>query len=165
MLAIGANAAFPVASIEFQSWEAGKGCEAGLPAHGEPKLEAHLTATPMTCDKAPLASQWDVDFYSFKAHLDTKDALLCEGASFFNTDDCSGNDEISSRFWIFIDSFIGELKYFLPFHGSPVEQGVCLPEGLFDPGYLSVKLICEGFGGPAAGGPGGPGGHDGPDGY
>lgn len=90
MLAIGANAAFPVASIEFQSWEAGKGCQAGLPAHDEPKLEAHLTATPMTCDKAPLASQWDVDFYSFKAYLDTKTTFLCHGVEVYNTDDCSG---------------------------------------------------------------------------
>lgn len=158
-LALGASAGVPVASIEFQSWEDGKGCEPGYPAHGEPKFKASITATPLTCDKTTVNRQWDIDEYSFKAALVTKDAFLCEGVSVYNTDDCSGKGELSSQFWAFIDSFIGEVKYFLPFHGSPVEEGVCIPEGIFDPGFLSVRLECPGFAGGAGAGPEGPGGY------
>ncbi|KAJ5204651.1 uncharacterized protein N7498_005530 [Penicillium cinerascens] len=145
-LALGANAGVPVASVELQSWEAGNGCDAGYPAHGEPMFKAAITATSITCDKTTINRQWNVDFYSLKAVLDTKDAFLCEGVSVFNTDDCSG-----------------ELKYFLPFHGSPIEQGVCISEAIFDPGFLSVRLECPGFAGGAFGGSSA--GHKGPDGY
>lgn len=124
----------PIASVEFQSWET---CDPGLPAIGEAKFTAAVTATPVTCDKATVDRQWNIDYYSFKAFLDTKDAFLCQGVTIWNNDDCSGSP-----------------VSFLPFHGSPVEQGLCLADSL-DPTYVSFKLACEGFGGPA-GGAGGP---------
>ncbi|KAJ5082388.1 hypothetical protein N7532_011431 [Penicillium argentinense] len=132
-LALGAHAGLPVASVEFQSWES---CDVGAPAVGEPKFKTDATATPLTCDKALVNRDWSIDFYSFKAHLDTKDALLCSGVTVWNDDSCSG-----------------EPVYFLPFHGEPVAQGQCLPD-ILDPGYVSFKLECFGHGGP-----GGPGGH------
>ncbi|KAJ5682551.1 hypothetical protein N7462_005716 [Penicillium macrosclerotiorum] len=139
LLALPAYAAFPVASVEFQSWES---CDVGAPAIGEPKFKASVTATPATCDKTTVNRDWSIDNYSFKAYIDTKDALLCHGVTIWNTDDCSG-----------------EPTYFLPFDGSPVAQGQCLPDFL-DPGYVSFKLDCFGF----PGGPGGPSGGPGIDG-
>ncbi|KAJ5224889.1 uncharacterized protein N7469_008392 [Penicillium citrinum] len=130
-LAIGAQAAMPVASVEFQSWET---CDVGAPAIGEPKFTEAVTATPVTCDKATVNRQWDIDNYSFKAHLDTKDALLCSGVTIWNNDDCSGRPVT-----------------FLPFEGGPIAQGQCLPD-ILDPGYVSFKLECfGGFGGPEGG--------------
>lgn len=134
-LALGAQAAFPVASVEFQSWES---CDVGAPALGEPKFKAAVSATPVTCDKTTVNRDWSIDYYSFNAHLDTKDALFCHGVTVWNNEDCSG-----------------EPVYFLPFEGGPVAQGQCLPD-ILDPGYVSFKMECFGPGG--LGGPGGPGG-------
>lgn len=122
-----ALAAFPVASVEFQSWET---CDPGYPAIGEPKFKADVTATPATCDKTTVNPDWSIDFYSFKAFMDTKDTLMCEGVTVWNNDACSGQP-----------------VYFLPFAGEPVEQGQCLPDFL-EPGYVSFQLACHGFGGP-----------------
>lgn len=151
MLALGpmvAQAAFPVASLEFNSWER---CDVGRPARGEAKFKADVTANPLTCDKTTVNRDWSINNYSFRAFLDTKDALLCEGVTVWNNEDCSGNP-----------------SYFLPLSHGPVTEGLCLDEFL-EPGYVSFKLECHGFpaigagshggpGGPGAGGPGGPGG-------
>lgn len=118
-----AQAAFPVASVQFQSWET---CEPGYPAVGEPKFKADITATPVTCDKTTVNRDWSIDYFSFKAFMDTKDAELCSGVTVWNNDACSG-----------------EPAYFLPFTGRPVEQGQCLPDFL-EPGYVSFKLECFG---------------------
>ncbi|KAJ5883124.1 uncharacterized protein N7473_010010 [Penicillium subrubescens] len=134
LLVLPACAAFPVASVEFQSWET---CPVGAPALGEPKFKAAVTATPVTCDKATVNRDWSIDNYAFKAYLDTKDALLCSGVTIWNNDDCSG-----------------EPVSFLPFDGEPVVQGQCLPD-ILDPGYVSFRLECFGF-------PGGPGFTNGP---
>lgn len=134
------QAAMPIASVEFQSWET---CDVGAPALGEPKFKAAITATPATCDKTTVNRDWSIDNYAFKAYLDTKDALLCSGVAVWNNDDCSGHPVT-----------------FVPFHGEPVEQGQCLPD-ILDPGFVSVRLECEGFPG-AVGGAGGPGGPGGP---
>lgn len=115
-----------MASVEFQSWET---CDDGYPAEGTPKFKADITATPATCDKTTVNRDWSIDHYSFKAYLDTKDALMCSGLTVWNNDGCSG-----------------EPAYFLPFTGKPVEQGECLPDFL-DPGYVSFKLECFGPGG------------------
>lgn len=120
------QAAFPVASVEFQSWET---CDDGYPAVGTPKFKADITATPATCDKTTVNRDWSIDHYSFKAYLDTKDAFLCSGVTVWNNDGCSG-----------------EPVYFLPFTGKPVEQGACLPDFL-EPGYVSFKLECYGTSG------------------
>lgn len=137
VFALGVHAGFPVASVEFQSWEE---CPAG-PGQGEPKAKESVVATPVTCDKTPVNRDWSVDHYSFTAHLDTKDALLCSGVTIWNNEDCSGDP-----------------VYFLPFEGGPVAEGQCLPD-ILDPTYVSMKMDC--FGG--LGGPGGPGGSEGPD--
>ena len=118
-LALSAQAAFPVASVEFQSWET---CDVGAPALGEPKFKAAVSATPVTCDKTTVNRDWSIDNYSFTAHLDTKDALLCSGVTVWNNEDCSG-----------------EPIYFLPFEHGPVAQGQCLPD-ILDPGYVSFKM-------------------------
>lgn len=131
MMALGAHAAFPVASIEFESWEQ---CDIGFPVQGEPKFKADVTATPLTCDKTTVNRDWSINNYAFKAFIDTKDALLCHGFTVWNTDDCSGNP------WTYV-----------PFDGKPVIEGICLPDSL-DPGFVSFKLDCFGF----PGGPGGP---------
>lgn len=144
MLALGpmaAQAAFPVASLEFNSWES---CDVGRPAIGEAKFKDDVTATPATCDKTTVNRQWDIDNYSFRAHIDTKDAMLCQGVHIWNNDDCSG-----------------ETAYFMPFNGRPVVEGLCLPDFL-EPGFVSFKLECHGFGGPGHGGHGH--GHGGPSG-
>ncbi|KAJ5676817.1 uncharacterized protein N7477_002450 [Penicillium maclennaniae] len=130
-LALGAHAAMPIVSVELQSWEGN--CPAGYHPNGAPKFKAALTATPATCDKAPVNRQWDIDFFSLKAVPDTKDAFLCEGIEVYNTDDCSG-----------------DVKYWLPFTDSAVEQGICAPYDNLDHTYLSVKLICSHHGGAAA---------------
>ncbi|KAJ5391829.1 hypothetical protein N7509_007319 [Penicillium cosmopolitanum] len=138
-LALGAQAGFPVASIEFQSWEE---CPVGAPPHGEPKAKESVVATPVTCDKTVVNRDWSVDHYSFTAHLDTKDALLCSGVTVWNSEDCSGKP-----------------IYFLPFEGGPVAQGQCLPD-ILDPTYVSFKMSCfDGLGGVE--GPGGPDGSGG----
>ncbi|KAJ5161678.1 hypothetical protein N7492_007070 [Penicillium capsulatum] len=150
VLALGpmaAHAAFPVASIQFNSWEQ---CDVGAPAHGEAKFKADVTATPVTCDKTTVNRDWSINNYSFRTFIDTKDALLCEGVTVWNNDDCSGRP-----------------AYFQPLGHGPVTEGQCLSDFL-DPGFVSFKLECHGFGGPGAGGhdgPGGPGaGPDGPQG-
>ncbi|KAJ5314480.1 Sfi1 spindle body [Penicillium atrosanguineum] len=146
-LALGAQAGMPIASVEFQSWE--ENCPIGYPPNGEPKFKAALTATPATCDKATVNRQWDIDYYSIKAILDTKDAFLCEGIEVYNTDDCSG-----------------DVKYWVPFTHSPVEQGICAPYDSLDPGFLSVRLICSRYGGAAAAAlAGGSGDSEGSDGF
>lgn len=94
-----AQAAFPVASVEFQSWET---CDDGYPAVGTPKFKADITANPATCDKTPVNRDWSIDHYSFKSYLDTKDALMCSGVTVWNNDGCSG-----------------EPAYFLPFTAGP----------------------------------------------
>lgn len=124
LLVLPAYAAFPVASIEFQSWET---CPVGAPALGEPKFQAAVTATPVTCDKANVNRDWSINNYAFKAYLNTKDALLCSGVTIWNNDDCSGNP-----------------VSFLPFDGEAVVQGQCLPD-ILDPGYVSFQLDCFGF--------------------
>ena len=127
MLAFGpiaAHAAYPVATVEFSSWEQ---CDLGVPALGEAKTKTQITATPATCDKTAVSRDWSVDYYSFRAFPDTKDALLCRGVEVWNNDDCSGQP-----------------SYFLPFNGEPVVNGECLPDFL-DPTYVSIKLDCFGF--------------------
>lgn len=119
-----AQAGFPAASVEFQSWES---CDVGAPAFGEPKFKADVTATPATCDKTTVNPDWSIDNYAFKAYLVTEDALMCEGIAIWNNDACSG-----------------EPAYFLPFNGLPVVQGQCLPDFL-DPGFVSFQLACPGF--------------------
>lgn len=89
-LALGTNAGVPIVSVELQSWEAGKGCDAGYPAHGEPKFKAAITASPFSCDKTTVNRQWDVDLFSLKGYMDTKEAFFCQGVEVYNTDDCSG---------------------------------------------------------------------------
>ncbi|KAJ5126832.1 hypothetical protein N7448_007611 [Penicillium atrosanguineum] len=139
-LALGAQAGMPIASRTALS---------GTPPNGEPKFKAALTATPATCDKATVNRQWDIDYYSIKAILDTKDAFLCEGIEVYNTDDCSG-----------------DVKYWVPFTHSPVEQGICAPYDSLDPGFLSVRLICSRYGGAAAAAlAGGSGDSEGSDGF
>lgn len=133
MFALGAHAAFPVASIEFNSWEE---CDIGIPPKGEAKFKADVTATPLTCDKTTVNRDWSINNYSFRAFLDTKDALLCHGITVWNSDDCSGKP------WTYVS-----------FDGEPVVDGVCLPDTL-DAGFVSFKLDCFGF----PGGPGGAGG-------
>lgn len=118
------QAGFPVASVEFQSWES---CDVGLPAVGEPTFKADITATPATCDKTTVNRDWNIDNYSFKVYMDTEDTWMCEGVTVWNNDACSG-----------------EPAYFLPFTGAPVTQGQCLPEFL-EPGFVSVQLSCPGF--------------------
>ncbi|KAJ5901868.1 hypothetical protein N7495_002396 [Penicillium taxi] len=124
MLVLGARAALPVASIEFQSWS---DCPAGDLADGKPVSVAEVATTPVTCDKTPVSRQWNVDFFSFKALMDTKEAKLCSGVYAWNNDDCSG-----------------EPWSFLPFDGEGVVQGQCLPDSL-DPTYLSFQLSCYGY--------------------
>ena len=124
LLALPAYAGFPVASVEFQSWET---CPVGAPALGEPKFTGGLIATPVTCDKTSVNRAWSIDHYAFKAYLDTKDALLCSGVTIWNNDDCTG-----------------EPVSFLPFDGEPVVLSQCLPD-ILDPGYVSVRLECFGF--------------------
>jgi hypothetical protein len=133
--------------VDFQSWEA---CPAGAPAQGEPKGEDGVIATPVTCDKAAVKRDWSIDYYSFRAHLDTKDAFLCSGVTVWNNEDCTGKP-----------------FYFLPFDDEPVVQGQCLPD-IFDGDYVSVRLECFGFsGGPGdssdAGSFAGPESSDGPE--
>jgi hypothetical protein len=119
-----AYAALPVASIEFLSWES---CDVGAPALGQSKFSADVTATPVTCDKTTVNRDWSIDNYSFRARLDTKDALFCSGVAIWNNDGCSGRPD-----------------HFLPFNYSPIAEGECIPD-ILEPGYVSVKLICEGY--------------------
>ncbi|KAJ5578350.1 uncharacterized protein N7459_007314 [Penicillium hispanicum] len=121
---IAAQASFPVASVEFLSWEE---CDVGAPALGEPKFKADITTTPATCDKTTVDRDWSIDNYSFRAFHDTKESLLCHGVKVWNNDQCSG-----------------EPSYFLPFNGEPVVNGECLPDFL-EPTYVSFKLDCFGF--------------------
>ncbi|CEO59364.1 hypothetical protein PMG11_04041 [Penicillium brasilianum] len=124
LLVLPAYAGFPVASVDFQAWES---CPAGASAPGEPKGNDGVIATPVTCDKAAVKRDWSIDYYSFRAYLDTKDAFLCSGVTVWNNEDCTGKP-----------------FYFLPFEGEPVVQGQCLPD-IFDGGYVSVRLECFGF--------------------
>ncbi|KAJ5937751.1 hypothetical protein N7454_004093 [Penicillium verhagenii] len=117
-----AHAGLPIASLEFQSWET---CDVGVPVHGEPKFKASVTATTVTCDKTTVNRDWSIDNFAFKAYIDTKDALFCNGVHVWNNDNCAGDSD-----------------YFMPFDHQPVVQGVCLPDFL-DPGFVSFQLDCD----------------------
>ncbi|CAG7993172.1 unnamed protein product [Penicillium salamii] len=124
-LSMTAYAAVPVASVQLQSWEQ---CDIGFPALGEPKFTADVAVTPLTCDKTTLNRDWSINNWSFKAHLDTKDAQLCRGVVIWNNEGCTGKP-----------------VHFLPFdHHSPIAEGQCLPDTL-EPGYVSFKLACDEF--------------------
>lgn len=119
-----AYAGLPVASIEFLSWEK---CDVGHPANGHAKFSADVTATPVTCDKTTVNRDWSIDNYSFRVHLDTKDAAFCHGVTIWNNDGCAG-----------------EPAHFQPLSHGPFTEGQCLPD-IFEPGFLSFKLACGGF--------------------
>ncbi|KAJ5468133.1 hypothetical protein N7475_005885 [Penicillium sp. IBT 31633x] len=124
IFAMTAYAGLPAASVEFLSWES---CPVGHPAHSEPKFSAEVVATPITCDKTTINPDWSIDNYSFRVHLDTKEAAFCHGVTIWNNDDCSGRP-----------------AYFQPLGHSPFTEGQCLP-AIFEPGFISFKLACEGF--------------------